>query len=274
MPLIALSSPKGGVGKTTIAAHVAALLRGRGYSVIAIDLDPQNALRLHLGLPMSAEAGFMNQIDLRPDWRHTAMKAPSGVNVLPFGAIDPRRVLELAGLLFAEPELLAAPLRDMMAVPGTVVVLDLPPGHGAALEAVLPLVDLICLVLLADAGSAALLPQVVSGQVFGRGTLAGRFVERMGVVMNQADFGNPLSAAVMDCAIRALGHRLLGAVCHDPALAEALAEKRMLTVGESGAGEDLAVLTDRIVSLLRLPPPAPVPATGTAFPALSEWGLR
>jgi cellulose synthase operon protein YhjQ len=274
MPLIAFSSPKGGVGKTTTTAHVAALLHRRGYGVIAIDMDPQNALRLHLGLPMSLESGFLNQIDLRPDWRQAAVKAPSGVNVLPHGAIDPRRVLEVAAKLFAEPELLAAPLREMVAQPGTVVVLDMPPGHSAALEAVLPLVDLICLVLLADGGSAALMPQVVSGQVFGRGTLAGRFVERMGVVMNQADFGNPLSAAVMDCAIRALGPRLLGAICHDDALAEALAEKRMLLDGEPGAGEDLVVLTDRIVSLLRLPPPAPVLSAGTAFPALSEWGLR
>jgi cellulose synthase operon protein YhjQ len=274
MPIIAFSSPKGGVGKTTLAAHTAAILRGRGYSVIAIDLDPQNALRLHLGLPMSAEAGFLCQIDQRPDWRHLAMKTPSGVTLLPYGVSDPRRALELSAALFAEPELLTAPLRDMLAQPGLVLVLDLPPGPSAALEAVLPLADLICLVLLADAGSAALMPLVVSGQVFGRGTLAGRFVERMGVVMNQADFASPLSAAVMDCAIRALGPRLLGAVCHDTALAEALAEKRLLTEGEPGAGEDLAVLVDRMVSQLRLPPPQPAVTGGTAFPALSEWGLR
>jgi cellulose synthase operon protein YhjQ len=274
MPLIAFSSPKGGVGKTTIASHVAALLSGRGYGVIAIDLDPQNALRLHLGLPMSTESGFMQRIDQRPDWRHTLVKSPTGVGVLPYGVVDPRRTLELSAQLFAEPELLTAPLRDMIAQPGMVVVLDLPPGHSAALEAALPLVDLVCLVLLADAGSAALMPQVVSGQVFGRGTLAGRFVERMGVVMNQADFASPLSAAVMDCAIRALGPRLLGAICLDMALSEALAEKRMLTDGEPGAGEDLVVVTDRIVSLLRLPPPAPPAPAGMAFPALSEWGLR
>ncbi len=273
MPLIAFSSPKGGVGKTTIAAHVAAILRGRGHSVLAIDLDPQNALRLHLGLAMSVEAGFMNQIDQAPDWRHVVVPTPSGVSLLPFGAVDPRRAVELSGALFAEPELLAAPLRAMLAQPGLVVVLDMPPGPTAALEAVLPLLDLICIILLADAGSAAILPSVVSGQVFGRGTLASRFVEKMGVVMNQADFASPLEAAVMDCAIRALGPRLLGAVCHDTALAEALAEKRLLLDGEPGAAEDLVVLVDRIVSQLKLPPPSP-PPVGLAFPALSEWGLR
>jgi len=271
MPLIAFTSPKGGVGKTTLAAHVAALLARRGHKVVAVDLDPQNALRVHLGVPMGVETGFLGQIDQKPDWRQAVLHTPARVDLLAHGSIDPRRSVELATSLYEDPDLLAAPLRDMLSQPGLVVVVDTPPGPSAALEAVLPLSDLICLVLLSDAGSAAMMPGVVSGHVFGRGTLAARFIERMGVVMNQVNFEVALNAAVMECALRTLGPKLLAAVCTDELLAEALAEKRLLTGGEPGAGEDLQVLADKIVSRLRLPAPG---APGVQYPALTDWGLR
>lgn len=66
MTLLAFASPKGGVGKTTVAAHVAALLAQRGHKVIAIDLDPQNALRLHLGVSLREERCFMSRLASRP----------------------------------------------------------------------------------------------------------------------------------------------------------------------------------------------------------------
>ena len=49
---------KGGVGKTTTVANTAAALAAMGSKVIAIDLDPQAHLTIHLGLePQSIEAG-------------------------------------------------------------------------------------------------------------------------------------------------------------------------------------------------------------------------
>ncbi len=268
MPLIAFASPKGGVGKSTLAAHVAAGLVQRGHKVLAIDFDPQNALRLHLGQAMADEAGWLCQIDRHPDWRTLVRRTASGVDLLPFGASEPRRAMELAALLINEPELLAGPVRTMLEQPGLVVVVDTPPGPSPALEAVIPMADLICMVLLADAGSAALIPQVASGQVFGRGTLAARLATRTVVVVNQVDLDQPLGDAVMNCAVRILGPRLLGAVCNDPALAEALAEKHLLSEDEADAGTDLALLTDRIAARLRQG------AAPGRLAALSEGGLR
>jgi cellulose synthase operon protein YhjQ len=272
MPLIAFTSPKGGVGKTTIAAHMAAILRTRGHSVLAIDLDPQNVLRLHLGLSMRDDVGFMSSLGQRSlPWRSSMVETPSGVDLLPYGSVDPRRAMELNSRLFAEPELLAAPLRDILELPGLMVILDTPPGPSPALEALMPLIDLICLVLLADAGSAALLPVVAGGRTFGRGTLAGRTADRVGVIMNQVDFGQALGEAVMECAINALGSRLLGAVCRDEALAEALASKHLLTTPHDGAADDLQVLADTLAGRVRMSGPG----GGLAgFPALTEWGLR
>jgi cellulose biosynthesis protein BcsQ len=72
MPLLCLASPKGGVGKTTLAANLACGLAGLGARVVALDLDPQNALRLHFGVPLHdgrRPAGSGCCPTARPTWR-------------------------------------------------------------------------------------------------------------------------------------------------------------------------------------------------------------
>ncbi len=271
MPLILFTSPKGGVGKTTLAAHTAAILAKRGHRVLVLDLDPQNALRLHLGLSMRGDAGFLAVIDQQPDWRAAVAETPTGVRLLPFGTVEPRRALQLAMALLDAPELLAAPVRNMLSDPGLVVIVDSAPGPTSAVTAVAQLADLAVVVLLADAGSASLIPQVASGRVYGRGTLAGRLSERAAVVLNQVELDSALSAAVLDSTATALGTRLLGAVCRDDALAEALANRELLLSGEGGAAEDLGLMVDAIETRAKL---APVGGRRGTFPALAEWGLH
>ena len=50
MRTIAVLNQKGGVGKTTTAVNIAAALAAMGQRVVAIDLDPQAHLTIHLGL--------------------------------------------------------------------------------------------------------------------------------------------------------------------------------------------------------------------------------
>ena len=49
MRTIAVLNQKGGVGKTTTVANTAAALSGMGLKVVAVDLDPQAHLTIHLG---------------------------------------------------------------------------------------------------------------------------------------------------------------------------------------------------------------------------------
>lgn len=52
MKTIVFSNQKGGVGKTTSAAALAAGLKSRGFAVLAVDLDPQCNLCLSSGVDM------------------------------------------------------------------------------------------------------------------------------------------------------------------------------------------------------------------------------
>jgi chromosome partitioning protein len=54
-PRLAIASHKGGVGKTTTAASLAAALGARGFRVLAVDLDPQATLSDWLGLEPSPD---------------------------------------------------------------------------------------------------------------------------------------------------------------------------------------------------------------------------
>jgi chromosome partitioning protein len=58
MRTIAVLNQKGGVGKTTTVVNTAAALAATGLKVVAIDLDPQAHLTIHLGVePETIESG-------------------------------------------------------------------------------------------------------------------------------------------------------------------------------------------------------------------------
>jgi len=58
MRTVAVLNQKGGVGKTTTVANTAAALAAMGSKVVAIDLDPQAHLTIHLGLePKTHDSG-------------------------------------------------------------------------------------------------------------------------------------------------------------------------------------------------------------------------
>jgi chromosome partitioning protein len=57
MPVVVIANPKGGVGKSTLATHVAGYFASRGHAVMLGDADRQQSSRLWLGLrPPAARA--------------------------------------------------------------------------------------------------------------------------------------------------------------------------------------------------------------------------
>ncbi len=266
MPLICFASPKGGVGKTTLAANLADALRRAGKRVLAIDFDPQNTLRLHFGISLTDMAGFAAELPRRPDWRLCVRETPSGVHVLPHGAMELRGALGLAAALERDPELLAAPLRSMLSDPGLIVIADTPPGPSQALAVLVPMSSMVVAVLQAEAISAALIPDIDSGRFLGSGTMAALFAGRLRMVLNEVDLSSRLSRAAADAVARHLGPRLLGAVSRDEMVAEALASQKLLMdlAPESRAAEDIRAIALAIEAAL--------PDTHEAFPL--SWAAR
>lgn len=273
MPLICLTSPKGGVGKTSLAAGLAQALQRAGRQMLTLDCDPQNALRLHLGLPITDGAGFFTRLQDRPDWRACIRTTPAGIALLPYGETDMRGALATSALLDRDPEALAAPLRAMLADPSLLVLADTPPGASIALSILAPQASLVLAVLLADAASTALIPDIERGRFLGGGTLGALSGPKLRVVLNQVDRHSRLSVAAAEGVAAHLGPRLIGAVCRDDAVAEALACQRPvgLHAPSSAAARDVA---DLAASVLReLPPPvvAPPPPPQAVTSPLFPW---
>ncbi len=228
MPLICIASPKGGVGKTTLAANLADALRRQGRRVLAMDLDPQNALRLHFGVPLGDRSGFFAHLPRGIGWRDAVRQTPAGVALLPHGTVGMADALMIASALEQAPALLTEPLREMLADPGLVVVADLPPGPSRALALLAPHAALFVVVLLADANGMAQMPEIDSGRFLGLGAVYGPQPERLRLVLNQVDYASRLSRAVAEALARHLGPRLLGALAREDEVGEALAAQRLL----------------------------------------------
>lgn len=84
--IIAITNQKGGVGKTTTAAAIAAGLSDLGHRVLAIDMDPQGNLGFSLGVDIengrTAYDILKNREHIVPAIRHT-----------PFGDVIPSNIL-------------------------------------------------------------------------------------------------------------------------------------------------------------------------------------
>jgi cellulose synthase operon protein YhjQ len=253
MPVVCFASPKGGVGKTTLAANVAGQLARSGKRVIALDLDPQNAIRLHFGIALQDAHGFITTLNRRPDWRNGLRPTSSGVSILSHGGVDLNAANQLSADLARTPALLAEPVRQIAAEPDTWLIVDTAPGPTPSLSAMLPFVNLLVVVLLVDAASTSLLPAIETGAAFGTENQV-----PWGVVLNQFDPRTRLGPMIADGIAHHLGKRLLGSIYRDESVVEAAAAQKLAgDYAPSGkAAHDIAALTGEIVARLA-PPPSP-----------------
>lgn len=86
MALIAVANPKGGVGKSTLATHIAGYYASRGHAVALGDVDGQQSARWWLG-QRPAAARRIQLWEATPDWigrppreaTHAVLDTPAGL---------------------------------------------------------------------------------------------------------------------------------------------------------------------------------------------------
>lgn len=141
---------KGGVGKTTITAILSHIFAQRGFSVLAVDEDPQMNLPFALGIrtddvasiiPLSRnldyieektgarpDSGYGLMLSLNPDVSDVVdrfgMRGPDGVNILVMGTV----MKAATGCLCPENTLLDAVMRYINLREGEVILMDTQAG--------------------------------------------------------------------------------------------------------------------------------------------------
>jgi chromosome partitioning protein len=117
MAIIAISGRKGSIGKTTIAANLAAELIALGRAVVVLDADPQGSLVAWAGLGNGVLSTLVKAIDANNPARfRAAAQQAAGVA---------ERVIIDTPPGFTDPALLAGLLADLMLVPAGPSSLDI-----------------------------------------------------------------------------------------------------------------------------------------------------
>ncbi|MGR2858202.1 cellulose synthase operon protein YhjQ [Erwinia sp. 1181_3] len=249
MPLVCVCSPKGGVGKTTMAANLAHALARGGSKVLAIDFDVQNALRLHFGVPLADSRGFVAKSAESSDWSQSILTTGGNIFVLPYGEATEEQRVEFEENLTKDSNFLARGLHTVLNYPGLVIIADFPPGPGPALKAMAALADMHLVVMLADTASLSLLPQIENEKMIG-----GPLNHRDGhyFVLNQSDSRRNISRDVTAFMQQRLGDKLMGIVNRDESVAEANASQQSIFDFSpvSAAAFDIELIGKRLAALL------------------------
>ncbi|WP_017904880.1 cellulose biosynthesis protein BcsQ [Pseudomonas asplenii] len=219
--VIAVVSAKGGVGKSTLAAALASAIKRADGRTLALDLDPQNALCLHLG--GNDQWPGIAQEHRQQDWRRLLRDGYSACHCLAYGLVSEEERVSFENALRDDPTWLARQLAELGLGEQDTVIIDTPTGATAYLAQALAIADVALVVTLADAGSYASLEQM--------DRLLAPYRQRemplqCKYVINQLDTSRQFSLDVCEVLKRKADNRLLGVIRQDHFLGEALAYER------------------------------------------------
>lgn len=226
MKILAVVSAKGGVGKTTIAANLSAAL-SKFRNVICIDLDPQNALRLHLGIPTKEIDGVGRCTLENRRWDDVLFQGAMNTGVLPYGALNEtdRDAFEIH--LSENPHWLLQGLDALQLGEQDMVVIDTPPGPSLYLQQALRVAHFAVVVIQADAASYVTLPAM-------EGLLKRYCNDRpdflgAAYLINNMQSEKALSRDVVEVVRSQLGEKVVPLVIHqDESVREALAFDKLV----------------------------------------------
>lgn len=234
MQIIAFISGKGGVGKSTLAANIAVALAHRKKRVLLIDLDPQNAQRLHLGMDPDEIAGLIRE-GISPA---SVFDSPFNVKFIPFGRASEAELEAFEVELKRHPHWVADGIDSLNANALDFVILDTPPGATVYLQQALLAAHRALGVVLADAASYASIPKITSlveQYTAGRANFGG-----MNLLINQMPANSKLGHQVRSALYANYAQQLVPVAIHkDARVAQALAFERPVIEYEPGCKTSL-----------------------------------
>jgi ATP-binding protein involved in chromosome partitioning len=223
LTVLVVRSGKGGVGRTSLTVLLACALSRRGADVTVMDLDHQDALRLHCGdveqSQAPLEAGRLQPVATPGGFARVAQDAATCALLMGGGPRAMQTAPTLLAPWLARPEIL---------------IVDMPAVEDATAAAVASLAGLHLRPFLPDAGSLAQLSDPTGDLSFPRSLY----------VLNQADRRRPLSEGAGGFLRHVVGARFAGEIRRDEAVPEAFASLTPLPEYEpsSAAWRDVEVL--------------------------------
>lgn len=209
---IAIVSPVGGAGRTTLTAELASLLIARGHPALAVECDPRNVLALHFGLLEPARAGLVSWL-LGAGSANAALKSDDNVLLVPWGGDDDAAAGAHLARLLADPGWLGAFLAKVDLPPDAVALIDTPTWPSVETSQAIAAARLVLAVLPPSPTACAVLPRFLDG-------LAGKPCV---YVVNGVMPARPLHVDIIALLRATLGEALLPYQIHaDAGLLEAL----------------------------------------------------
>ncbi len=216
--IVALVSINGGVGRSTLVTALSSGLQRHGESVVALDLDPQNALHHHFGVSSTLPGIGRTSLE-HGAWGSLQQVGFAGCQVITFGDIDIQQQENLERWLKHEPSWLARRLSSLGLSERDTVIIDTPAGNNVYFHQALSVADVVLVIVQADAACLGTLDHL--------DTLLAPYLEGerppvVHVVVNQVDERNAFSLDMVEAFKQHLGKAPLE-VHRDVAINEALA---------------------------------------------------
>ncbi|AZF03114.1 cellulose biosynthesis protein BcsQ [Pseudomonas sp. R5-89-07] len=216
--IVALVSINGGVGRSTLVTALSSGLQRHGESVVALDLDPQNALHHHFGVSSTLPGIGRTSLE-HGQWGPLQQLGFAGCQVITFGDIDIQQQENLERWLKHEPGWLAQRLGSLGLSERQTVIIDTPAGNNVYFHQALSVADVVLVIVQPDAACLGTLDHL--------DTLLAPHLECpcppvVQVVVNQVDESNAFSLDMVEAFKHRLGQDPLE-VHSDMAINEALA---------------------------------------------------
>ncbi|ROT45382.1 cellulose biosynthesis protein BcsQ [Pusillimonas sp. NJUB218] len=248
---IAIISAKGGVGKTSFAASLGVCMARADRPVIMLDLDPQNSLCHHVGIPPNAREGSALASLNNHKWSTTVVELAPDLRLIPYGIPSEAERTAYEDILEQNPHWLSERLSELSITPGTIIIFDTPPGPSIYIQRVLEIANLALVLTLPDAASFAAIP--VMERLLNQYSRPRAAFDGAKYIINQVNSAHPLSRDMAEVIRHELGSALIGRIHADQFMCEALANRQDVTsfAPYSQASYDIKICTDRVLQLLQ-----------------------